>query len=144
VSGSGHNKGADWWTLGVLIYEMLASYPPFYDEDPMQTYAKIMQGNIAFPMHFSKHSVDLIKRLLHPKPVKRLGVIAGGATLIKQHPFFAGFCWDDFINKRLKAPIILPVKDKQDMSNFESYADEGDTTPIYKGDPKHPNWDQDF
>eukprot|EP00478_Filoreta_tenera_P002413 GABV01002498.1.p1 GENE.GABV01002498.1~~GABV01002498.1.p1 ORF type:complete len:108 (+),score=30.21 GABV01002498.1:256-579(+) len=53
VSGQGHGKGVDWWTLGILIYEMLASYPPFYDEDPMKIYAKIIHGNIQFPKHFS-------------------------------------------------------------------------------------------
>ncbi len=44
----------DWWTLGILIFEMLASYPPFYDEDPMRTYAKIKAGEVAYPIHFSK------------------------------------------------------------------------------------------
>merc|ERR1719216_786314 len=58
VSGVGHGKGVDWWTLGILIYEMLASYPPFFDEDPMKTYAKIMHGNISFPKHFSPAAID--------------------------------------------------------------------------------------
>jgi serine/threonine protein kinase len=54
VSGKGHGKAVDWWTVGVFIFEMLASYPPFFDEDPMKTYAKIMHGTISFPSHFSK------------------------------------------------------------------------------------------
>ncbi len=77
VSGQGHGKAVDWWTLGVLIYEMLASYPPFYDEDPMKTYAKIMHGTVAYPKHFSADAKDLIGKLLHPKPTKRLGAIKG-------------------------------------------------------------------
>ena len=64
-------SGVDWWTLGILIYEMLSSYPPFYDEDPMKTYAKIMHGKIAFPSHFSKEAIDLVKKLLHHKSTKR-------------------------------------------------------------------------
>jgi serine/threonine protein kinase len=125
VSGQGHGRGVDWWTLGILIYEMLASYPPFYDgiirsslpflcfyhmnssssgwsliliEDPMKTYAKIMHGQIAFPMHFSKQAVDLIRRLLHAKPTKRLGVLKGGARLVKDHLWFKGFDWYTFMH----------------------------------------------
>merc|ERR1719359_2157704 len=75
VSGVGHGRGVDWWTLGILCYEMLASYPPFFDEDPMKTYAKIMHGNISFPRHFSKEAVSLIKKFLHPKSTKRIGII---------------------------------------------------------------------
>lgn len=63
---------------------MLASYPPFYDEDPMKTYAKIMQGTINFPSHFSKEAVSIIKKLLQHKPTKRLGVVNGGAAEIKK------------------------------------------------------------
>jgi serine/threonine protein kinase len=69
---------------GIFIYEMLASYPPFYDEDPMKTYAKIMQGTINFPSHFSKEAVSIIKKLLQHKPTKRLGVVNGGAAEISQ------------------------------------------------------------
>jgi serine/threonine protein kinase len=45
----GHGKGVDWWTLGILIYEMLAGQPPFVDDDPMGIYQQILSGKIAFP-----------------------------------------------------------------------------------------------
>eukprot|EP00457_Paulinella_chromatophora_P001185 gb/GEZN01001187.1/.p1 GENE.gb/GEZN01001187.1/~~gb/GEZN01001187.1/.p1 ORF type:complete len:817 (-),score=181.49 gb/GEZN01001187.1/:268-2718(-) len=144
VSGQGHDKSVDWWTLGILIYEMLASYPPFYDDDPMKTYAKIMHGQIAFPMHFSKPAVDLIKRLLHPKATRRLGVLKGGARLIKQHPWFKTFDWEAFENQTMKAPIILPVKGPEDLSNFENYEDEPMEWEDYVPDPKNPDWDLEF
>ncbi len=88
VGGEGHNKAVDWWTLGVLIYEMLASYCPFYDEDPMKTYTKIMQGNPSFPPHFKKSSVDMIKKLLTVKPAKRLGSTKQGVDAIKTHEWY--------------------------------------------------------
>ena len=109
VSGQGHNKGVDWWTLGILIYEMLASFPPFYDEDPMKTYANIMHGQLAFPVHFSKPAVDLIRRLLHHKPTKRLGVLKGGAKTVKEHVWYKGFDWNAFLDKKIAAPIVQPV-----------------------------------
>ena len=109
VSGQGHNKGVDWWTIGILIYEMLASYPPFYDEDPMKTYANIMHGQLAFPVHFSKPAVDLIRRLLNHKPTKRLGVLKGGAKTVKEHVWYKGFDWKAFLDKKITAPIVQQV-----------------------------------
>jgi len=144
VSGQGHGKGVDWWTLGILIYEMLASYPPFYDEDPMKTYAKIMHGHVSFPMHFSKPAIDLIKYLLHPKPTKRLGVIKGGAGLIKTHAWFKGFDWDQFLKKKLVAPIRNPIKDPEDLTNFEKYPDEEMQYEDFVPDPKNLDWEKEF
>ena len=80
---------------------MLASYPPFYDEDPMKTYAKIMYGKVKYPKHFSESAESLIAQLLVTKPSRRLGVIS---TKIHAHPFFEGFDWEDLWNQRMKAP----------------------------------------
>ena len=50
----GHGKPVDWWTLGILIYEMIVGYPPFVDEDPMHIYQKILSGKIVFPKLFTR------------------------------------------------------------------------------------------
>ena len=73
ILSKGHGKAVDWWTLGVLCYEMLAGYPPFYDEDPLGIYQKILEGKLKFPWHFDRHSKDLIKKLLTADLTKRLG-----------------------------------------------------------------------
>ncbi len=146
ILGQGHGRSVDWWTLGIFIFEMLASYPPFYDEDPMKTYAKILQGQIQWPLHFSPSVLDLIGGLLCPKPTKRLGVILGGAQTIKYHHWFAGFDWSAFEARRIRAPIICTVRNNEDLSNFECYSPESnDQTRVeYQGDPKHPDWDKEF
>ncbi|MES1908146.1 MAG: hypothetical protein MHM6MM_001133 [Cercozoa sp. M6MM] len=105
ISGRGHNRAVDCWTLGILVYEMLASYCPFYDNDQMRSYQKIMAGRVRFPSHMSKEAIDLIRQLLHPKPSQRLGMIKGGWSLVKQHPWFSGFDWTGLLEKRLVAPI---------------------------------------
>ena len=64
IKGKGHGLEVDWWAVGVLMYEMLAGYPPFYDEDPFGIYEKILLRKIQFPPHFSSSSRDLIKKLL--------------------------------------------------------------------------------
>jgi len=146
VSGEGHGKGVDWWTLGILIYEMLNGMPPFNDDEPIKIYNKIIEGKIVYPMHFSKSVSDLIKGLLAHKPTKRFGVIKGGASHIKKHSWYNGFDWDAFLNKKIPAPLVKPVEDKFDLSNFDSYPDE-DTFGEYDQfahSPKIPNWDGDF
>jgi CRP-like cAMP-binding protein len=143
VSGKGHGKGVDWWTLGIFIYEMLASYPPFYDDDPMKTYAKILSGNISFPSHFSKDVISLIKKLLHPKTTKRLGVVKGGSSEIKKHPWFKGFDFDALLKRRMQPPIIPKIKDNKDLSNFDDFSslNPNDFEP-YVDDGS--NWDAEF
>jgi len=141
VAGKGHGKGVDWWTLGIFIYEMLASYPPFYDEDPMKTYAKIMAGNVTFPTFFSKEAVSLIKKLLQTKATKRLGCLKGGAKQIKKHAWFKNFDWDALVSKRVQPPIIPKIKGNLDLSNFDSYPEDDQIEP-YIDDGS--NWDSEF
>merc|ERR1719253_1590826 len=89
ILSKGHGKAVDWWAMGILIYEMLADYPPFYDEDPLGIYQKILEGKIKFPWHFDRHSKDLIKKLLTADLTKRIGNLKGGAEDIKKHKWFA-------------------------------------------------------
>jgi len=121
---------------------MLASYPPFYDEDPMKTYAKIMHGTVNCPSHFSKDAANLVKKLLQHKPTKRLGVVAGGAQLIKDHPWFQGFNWDDLLNRKMKPSIVPKVKSGSDMSNFDDYSDMRLEAAPYNDDGSA--WDAEF
>jgi len=145
VAGKGHGKGVDWWTLGILIYEMLASTPPFYDEDPMKLYAKIMTGDMTYPPHFSKHAVSLVKKLLNHKPSRRLGVVKGGPQKIKDHPWFNGLDWDKLYNRQEQVPIVPQIKNDMDLSNFDDVQDlENDPIPQYIEDSRNPDWDADF
>merc|ERR1712176_1151306 len=142
VTGQGHGKGVDWWTLGILIYEMLASFPPFFDDEPMMTYRKIIQGKFKFPRYLSAESKDLISKFLKPKSTKRLGVIKGGAALIRTHPWFKDFRWAQLKEQTLKPPIKNKVKHTKDLSNFDLFQ-EKDEDVSYKGDADL-GWDADF
>ncbi len=57
---NGHNHGVDWWALGILLFEMLAGYPPFYDNNTYEIYKKIIQGYYDFPQSISLHARQLI------------------------------------------------------------------------------------
>jgi len=54
VLNKGYSKPVDWWTLGVLVYEMMIGIDPFNDEDPMMIYQKIINGKVRFPVNFDK------------------------------------------------------------------------------------------
>lgn len=54
IMNKGHSKPADWWTLGILLYEMLVGIDPFNDEDPMMVYQKIIKGKVKFPKDIDK------------------------------------------------------------------------------------------
>merc|ERR1719447_694209 len=111
VTGQGHSKGVDWWTLGILIYEMLASFSPFYDDQPIGIYRKIVAGRMKFPRHFSHNAKDLIKSFLKSKPTRRLGVLHNGdVDKIRQMEFFNGFSWAELRAFKMTPPIMPKVK----------------------------------
>lgn len=130
VTGQGHGKGVDWWTLGVLIYEMLASVSPFYASDPLMMYRNIVRGKYKTPKYFSDEVADMVKSLLCRRATKRLGVIAGGAQTIKKHPWFVGIDWDAMTGNRYNAPFVPRVASARDFSNFKQVKD--DSGPLVK------------
>ena len=75
IKGSkvGYGKSVDWWALGILIFEMLSGYPPFYDNEPIGIYKKIVAGIIEFPRFFDVKAKDVIRKLLNPDLNYRLG-----------------------------------------------------------------------
>lgn len=90
----GHGKAVDWWTLGILIYEMNAGIDPFTDEDPMAIYQKILKGKVKFPRQFDKNAKSIVKHLLVADLSKRYGNLKNGVNDIKQHRWFAQIDWN--------------------------------------------------
>merc|ERR1712183_773926 len=108
----GHGKPVDWWTLGILIYEMIVGQPPFCDEDPMGIYQKILAGKVYFPKYFDKDAKALVKKLLTADLGKRYGNLKNGVDDIKQHKWFKDIDWAALLQKKLPAPFKPQVKDK--------------------------------
>uniref|UniRef100_A0A8D1J196 cAMP-dependent protein kinase n=2 Tax=Sus scrofa TaxID=9823 RepID=A0A8D1J196_PIG len=93
ILSKGYNKAVDWWALGVLIYEMAAGYPPFFADQPIQIYEKIVSGKVRFPSHFSSDLKDLLRNLLQVDLTKRFGNLKNGVSDIKTHKWFATTDW---------------------------------------------------
>lgn len=136
IQSKGHGKPVDWWALGVLIFEMLAGYPPFYDENPFGIYQKVLAGKIEFPRHFDVKVKDLIKRLLTPDRAKRFGCLKAGAEDIKKHKWYKGFDWTALEQRQITPPMIPPVKAADDTSMFDRYPEstEASAPPISSAD----------
>lgn len=121
IQSTGHGKGVDWWALGVLLFEMLAGYPPFYDDSAFGTYQKILAGKFECPRHFDVKAKDLIKNLLNLDRSKRAGATRKGVEEIKKHKWYKGMDWDQLLNRSLvkDVPFLPKVKSADDTSMFE-------------------------
>ena len=143
--GKGHNKGVDYWALGVLLYEMVGGYSPFADHergDQMVICKNILRGHVRFPSVINNSDLkEVIMRLLDKDITKRLGMLKGGAKDIKAHRFFRKINWTRMLAKREKAPWTPPISDPLDTSNFDPY-DEDDHVQPYRDDGTH--WDKHF
>lgn len=117
LMGQGYQKAVDWWTLGVLLYEMLMGLPPFYDENTNEMYRKILQEPLHFPNDVPSAAKDLLTRLLNRNPAERLG--ANGSAEIKAHPFFHAIDWRKLLQRKYEPAFKPNVADALDTANFD-------------------------
>mmetsp|Transcript_36225 Transcript_36225/g.111498 ORF Transcript_36225/g.111498 Transcript_36225/m.111498 type:complete len:320 (+) Transcript_36225:128-1087(+) len=125
----GHGKPVDWWTLGILIYEMICGQPPFCDEDPMGIYQKILAGKVYFPKYFDKNSKALVKKLLTADLSKRFGNLKDGASDILKHKWFSTLDFGALERLETPAPYKPAMKNAEDVSNFEDIPDSAELAP---------------
>lgn len=153
LTGHGYTKTVDWWTLGVLLYEMLTGLPPFYDENTNEMYRKILSD----PLHFPGPEVvppaakDLLEKLLDRDPQRRLG--SNGASEIKAHPYFTAIDWRKLLQRKyeptfkptvVSTALLLPIRtastdeigqtDALDTANFDrEFTSEAPTDSYVEG-----------
>ena len=120
ITMEGHDKMADWWSFGILLFEMLCGLPPFYVENLDKMYDMIKNNPVKFPkrISLSEDAKDIIKKLLEKNPKKRLGA-HNGIEEIKKHPFFASIDFDLIVEKKIKAPFIPELANDTDVQYFD-------------------------
>ena len=133
ILNEGHDWAVDYWALGVLIYEMTAGTPPFYAEDPMEVYEKILSGHVSIPAHFSRGLGELVKKLLKTYQSKRLGRTKGGTGSVMKQKWFSGFDWNSLLARELEVPLKPDVKSDEDASNFDDYPEEPEDCAVSFG-----------
>jgi len=147
ISNQGHSWAVDWWTLGILLYEMLVGNPPFVAETPVETYNKIMRGKYKIPSVLPQTTKDFVAKLLVHSPALRLGYTRGGAKEVTTHAFFDGLSFADLQARKLRMPFVPDLLDALDTSNFDEYPDEDDGEHIWAAhnDPKYEKqWAEEF
>jgi len=144
ITSAGHSSAVDWWTLGILVFELMSGRPPFQSAAPMQIYAKVMQGirQVQFPSKCQGAAERLIKSLLRKEPSDRLSVRAGGLNTLRKHAWFAGFDWESFKALTMEPPYKPIVRSKTDMANFAARKEDLPRQIDYKDDGS--GWDRDF
>jgi len=115
----GYTKMVDFWSLGVLVFEMCCGWSPFYAEDTQQMYKNIAFGKVRFPRDaLSTEGRNFVKGLLNRNPKHRLGATRDAEEL-KAHPFFADIDWDALMKKNVVPPFKPKLKGELDTSNFD-------------------------
>jgi serum/glucocorticoid-regulated kinase 2 len=151
ICREGHTFMCDWWSLGILIYELLYGNTPFYDEDKDRMYDLIKCGAISFPKFIkingkekkykvSQDAKDIINKLLEKDPGIRLG--RKGINEIKKQPFFSGLKFNTIRKKKMKAPFKPKIEDNNDYKYFDEEILNMDIneSPVEKWLSEYDNW----
>ena len=130
ILNKGHDKAVDWWTAGILLYELFVGYPPFEGSDAMDLYKKIVSADVRYPKKVTPVGQDLIRQLLVQDQKERLGSAKGGAEDVKRHPFYKKLAWQSLLGKKIEAPFKPTISSVLDTSNFEEFDDPDRGVPL--------------
>lgn len=157
VTGHGYGLAADYWTMGIMLFEFMFGYVPFGDDesDPYSIYERVIERRLVFPQWVdNKNKVkEFISQLLSKNSASRLG---GSFEKFKAHPWFIGLNWDKITTKELKAPYIpslgsldLEVESAiTNLKNLEEYISRienaEDIPKAKRKSSPSSNWDEEF
>lgn len=118
---NGHDSSVDWWSVGVLTFELLTGSSPFSSDEPAtqtEISKKITNTEAVIPDHLSRDAKDFIRKLLVKDPRRRLGGGSADASELKSHNFFRTINWRQLAEKKIPAPFKPVIEDELDTNNF--------------------------
>ncbi|KAE9138094.1 hypothetical protein PF006_g14039 [Phytophthora fragariae] len=116
-----YGKAVDYWSLGVLVFEMLAGYTPFYHANRKRNFQNIVKLPLRFPSEFSDDARSLLRGLICRNPAKRLGSGPCGAQEIMDHPFFSTVDWEKLYKRDVPVPFRPVVKSDGEVNNVPEF-----------------------
>ncbi|XP_048105695.1 cGMP-dependent protein kinase 2 [Alosa alosa] len=129
----------DFWSLGVLVYELLVGSPPFSSSEPQKIYSKILDGVVKFPPHMSEAARSLISKLCRPRPGQRLGNTKNGIKDVRHHRWFSTVNWHKLRMGQVEAPPPRVCVQGPCYINFDRFPH--DKT---QAEEEFSGWDKDF
>ncbi|KAI6203602.1 Non-specific serine/threonine protein kinase [Aphelenchoides besseyi] len=133
INRRGHSAAADWWSLGVLMFEMLTGRLPFQGETRNETMTQILKSKLTMPTFLSREAQSLLRSLFKRVPENRLGYGVNGHVNIKNHPFFATIDWDKLYRREIQPPFQPTL-----TADVTYYFDTEFTRKTPKDSPAHP------
>ncbi|XP_069062489.1 protein kinase C delta type isoform X1 [Pleurodeles waltl] len=115
LQGLKYTFSVDWWSFGVLLYEMLIGQSPFHGDDEDELFESIRLDTPHYPRWITKESKDILEKLFERDPLKRLGITGN----IKLHPFFKTINWTALEKREVDPPFKPKVKSPGDYNNFD-------------------------
>ncbi|XP_041709498.1 protein kinase C theta type [Coregonus clupeaformis] len=113
--GQKYGSSVDWWSFGVLLYEMLIGQSPFHGHDEEELFQSIRTDDPCYPRWLPKDAQDILIKLFVREPERRLGVKGN----IRQHSFFKDTDWNTLEKREVAPPFRPTVKSPSDVSNFD-------------------------
>ncbi|KAG1958537.1 ribosomal protein S6 kinase alpha-1 [Pimephales promelas] len=120
VNRRGHTHSADWWSYGVLMFEMLTGTLPFQGKDRKETMTMILKAKLGMPQFLSPEAQSLLRNLFKRNPGNRLGAGPDGVEEIKRHSFFNTIDWNKLFRKELPPPFKPAIQRPDDTIYFDS------------------------
>ncbi|KAI8077923.1 kinase-like domain-containing protein [Gilbertella persicaria] len=119
LKGLEYDITVDWWSLGILIYDMLTGSPPFSSSNRKKTMDAILTKKIPMPYYLTQDAKDILSKLLRKNPNARLGAKPKKADAIRKHRFFRTIDWIALENRQLDPPIVPIVTEPEKAENFD-------------------------
>ncbi|KAF7250963.1 Ribosomal protein S6 kinase alpha-3 [Varanus komodoensis] len=119
VNRRGHTQSADWWSFGVLMFEMLTGTLPFQGKDRKETMTMILKAKLGMPQFLSPEAQSLLRMLFKRNPANRLGAGPDGVEEIKRHQFFSTIDWNKLYRREINPPFKPATGRPEDTFYFD-------------------------